>query len=391
VQHFAEMVHDAAAKPASNQRTDADGQESEPHVSALLAGRGEARNVLVIARLVNDFAHGKNNDGSDAGPERANVRQDEPGKRSDERAEDDGAEGRDFLSEIVHEDREADHAEAVGDEDKFDVGAGVDVGVNITGKGDVLLPENDPITREDEQEGHEFGISGDSEEVAERGANAGSRGAHGLFRFAEEKEDGEKHKKNAERGDAEDVFDAEMAMRPGSDVGTGGATDVDHGVVDGVAERANFFAGSAGGGADDAGLDQRNAESGKNQDETNEDAERNGSADWRKPWGANGAEEEIRASKNQIGERERAAKAEPVGGRAAEDGKKPDHAAEDAGERAGLLGGEAETLVKIVGEGGEGAVIREALKDFGNVGDPEGALEAGADVFEFLAKAHAAP
>src|SRR6267154_291379 len=75
---------------------------------------------------------------------------------------------------------------------------------------------------------------------------------------------------------------------------------------------------------------------------------------------------------------------------AAEDRHEPDHAAKDASQRACLFGGEIQLFVEIVGEGGESAVVGEALEDFGDVGDPEGALETGADFLEPLAKAHIA-
>src|SRR5207248_2135496 len=39
-------------------------------------------------------------------------------------------------------------------------------------------------------------------------------------------------------------------------------------------------------------------------------------------------------------------------------------------------------------EGGECAVVGEALEDFRDVGDPEGTVEAGADFVEPLGKAH---
>jgi hypothetical protein len=53
-----------------------------------------------------------------------------------------------------------------------------------------------------------------------------------------------------------------------------------------------------------------------------------------------------------------------------------------------LLGGEIELFVEIQSERGKGSVVGEALEDFGNVGDPEGALEAVADFLEALGERH---
>jgi len=44
--------------------------------------------------------------------------------------------------------------------------------------------------------------------------------------------------------------------------------------------------------------------------------------------------------------------------------------------------------VKIQGERGEGSVVGEALEDFADVGDPEGALEAVADFLEARGERH---
>src|SRR5438270_377995 len=53
---LAEVMHHFAAEPAADQRTDSQGQEREAHVRALLPRRCQARNVFVVARLVNDLA-----------------------------------------------------------------------------------------------------------------------------------------------------------------------------------------------------------------------------------------------------------------------------------------------------------------------------------------------
>ena len=61
------------------------------------------------------------------------------------------------------------------------------------------------------------------------------------------------------------------------------------------------------------------------------------------------ADQKIGGREDQIGQRESAAKTEAVSNRSAEDRKEPDHAAEDAGERAGLFGGEIQLFLQIDG------------------------------------------
>src|SRR5580704_17757800 len=179
-----------------------------------------------------------------------------------------------------------------------------------------------------------------------------------------------------------------MLVGPAGDVRSGRAADVDHGVVNRIADAADVFFGGARGGADDGGLDHGDAERGKNEDDADEEAERDGVANGREPGSGDGADEEVGSSENQIGDRERATEAETVGDCSTENGEKPNHAAENAGERAGLLGGEIEFFLEVDGEGREGAVVGEALEDFGDVGDPEGALEAVADFGEAVGEGH---
>src|SRR3989440_5939441 len=179
-----------------------------------------------------------------------------------------------------------------------------------------------------------------------------------------------------------------MAMRPGSDVRAGSTSNVHHGVVDGVADGANVFFGSARGSSHHARLDHGNAERGQNQNEANENHRRNRGSDGDKPRRVDGAEQKIGRSKNQVSQRERAAETETVRDRAAKNREKPNHTAKDSSERAGLLCRKIQLFVEIVGERSESAVVGKALENFRDVGDPEGALEAGADFVESLAEAH---
>ena len=93
------VVHDAAAEPAAEEGADAEREEGESHVGALLAGRGEAGNVFVVARLMNDFAEGEDEDGDVAGEHGGMEGENQPGERRDERADDDGGEGGDAARE----------------------------------------------------------------------------------------------------------------------------------------------------------------------------------------------------------------------------------------------------------------------------------------------------
>ena len=52
------IVKDFSPKPAAYERTDAKRKEGETHIGALLPGRSEARDIFVVARLVDDFTEG---------------------------------------------------------------------------------------------------------------------------------------------------------------------------------------------------------------------------------------------------------------------------------------------------------------------------------------------
>src|SRR6266566_2226547 len=55
---------------------------------------------------------------------------------------------------------------------------------------------------------------------------------------------------------------------------------------------------------------------------------------------------------------------------------------------AGLLDVKIQTLVKIPRKRGEGGVIGESLEEFADVRDPEGTLEAGANLMQAFGKGH---
>ena len=72
-----------------------------------------------------------------------------------------------------------------------------------------------------------------------------------------------KNIKDADGGNAEDIFHAEMLVHAGGDEGSEKAANVYEGVVDGVADAADVGLGGAGGGADHAGFYQGDAEGGE--------------------------------------------------------------------------------------------------------------------------------
>ena len=124
------------------------------------------------------------------------------------------------------------------------------------------------------------------------------------------------------------------------------------------------------------------------QNEADEDSRWNGTPDGSEPWRAYGAKQKIGSSKNQIGQRKSPAKAQLVGNCASEDGQEPNHSAEDPGKRSGLFCGEIQFFMEIVGQRGECPIVRKALEDFADVGDPERSLESIADFLKPLPKAH---
>src|ERR1700674_588459 len=289
VRDLAEVMHHASAEPAANQRTDPDGQKRESHVRPLLSSRREARNVFIVARLLRDFAEGQDKNRENRAEHCGLKSNDEPSERRDERSENDRLKSRDLADQIIHDQSERDDDQGIGDQHELDIGTGADVAMDIAGERDELLPENDPIASEDEEKQHEFRVGQHGEEISQRRRHAWRVFVDFALWFAEEKQDGEEHGKDAEGGDAEDVFDAKMAVRPGSDIRASRAADVHHGVVDGVADGADVFLGGASRCAHDAGFYERNAERGKKKNKAAKEPERTGIATRRKPGCSYGA------------------------------------------------------------------------------------------------------
>ena len=100
--------------------------------------------------------------------------------------------------------------------------------------------------------------------------------------------------------------------------------------------------------------------------------ERHGVAHRRQPRGSNGADQKIRGGQNEICNRKRAAKSQPVGCGSAKDGEKPHHAAEDSREGSGLLGGEIKLLLQIKGERSKSPVVGKALENLAELAIQKG-------------------
>src|SRR6266852_1021329 len=100
------------------------------------------------------------------------------------------------------------------------------------------------------------------------------RGIIDAFGFAEEEENEEEHQENAESCDAKDIFQTQVRVGPVGNERPGSAADVDHGVVNGIADGADILLGGACSSAHHARLNQRDAQGGKNQDASHEQAKR---------------------------------------------------------------------------------------------------------------------
>ena len=177
-----------------------------------------------------------------------------------------------------------------------------------------------------------------------------------------------------------------MAVCPRSQQGSHRAADVDHRVVNRVADRADVFLGGAGRSADHARLDQRYAERGKEQYDADKQAQWQRITYRREPGCGDGANQKVSSAEDEVGQRKCAPEAQTVGRGTAEDRKEPDPSTESAGQSASLLGGEVQILLQVECERGERAIIGKPLEDLSNVRDPEGPLETGADFFPAFRK-----
>src|SRR5208282_1295620 len=425
---LSEMVNQRAAKPAADQRSDSDRQEGETHVRALLPGRSEARNVFVVARRLNDLAKRQHKQRKHGAPERRPQRENYPREGSDHGAQNHGLKCRNPAGQVIYRQREADHGEAIGHQDDLNVGLGIDITVNVAGQTDVLLPEHYPVAGEEYEEPHEAADSSENEdqktapdpprhavpgideqthaqqqseqqyrqnqtvvadynaEIPRDGGDRRRRRVSSFARFAEKNDDHEEHGEDAHCGHAVNVFHAHVAMRPRGEIRAHGSADVHHGVVNRVADGADVFFGSPCRGADHARFHHRNAQRGQNQNASDKQSQRHRVAQRSQPRRGNRSDQEIGGGEDEVSQRKRAAKTEAIGGRSSKNGKKPDHAAEQAGKSSGLLGREIQLLLQVQSKRSERPIVGKALKDFGNVRDPEWPFEPGANFLQAFRK-----
>src|SRR5216684_1143638 len=131
VANFAEVVEKSAADSSGEKCADTQRQKCKAHVRALLAGWGEARNVIVVARLLRKFAKRDNDergvDCCDAGMYGENRES----NHGDKGAEDDGAERGHFLCGYTHGNGKSDYDGRTGGQHAFGVGLAVDVIVHV--------------------------------------------------------------------------------------------------------------------------------------------------------------------------------------------------------------------------------------------------------------------
>ncbi len=178
-------------------------------------------------------------------------------------------------------------------------------------------------------------------------------------------------------------------MHPVRDIGAKCAADVDQRVVDGIADGAHIFVRRARRCSDDAWLDHRHAQRRQHQHKRDQRHQRQGVAQRSQPRRSERAEEEIRARQNQVSNRQGAAEAEAIGNRSSKYRQDPDQPAKKPRKIRRPLGGKVQRFVEIPGKGSESSVVREPLKQFAEVGDPERALKPGSHFCQTLVEAHA--
>ena len=106
----------------------------------------------------------------------------------------------------------------------------------------------------------------------------------------------------------------------------------------------------------------------------------------RQPGRSDGANQKIRDSQDEVRHRKSAAEAQAIGDGTTKNGEKPHHAAEDAGQSSRLLSGKIQPLLQVQGERRKSSVVGKTLEDLADVGNPEGPLEASANLVTSVQK-----
>src|SRR5262249_7544190 len=106
VLNFCILVHQRTAEQPANNGADADRQECEAHVGPLLIGGSETRNVIVVARRLNDLADRQNEQRNHRADFALPRRENQPGQRSDHRPDNYGSKSRNLSRKKTHSERE---------------------------------------------------------------------------------------------------------------------------------------------------------------------------------------------------------------------------------------------------------------------------------------------
>ena len=112
----AEVLDEIAAERAGDEIADGDGQKCVAHVEALLAGRGEARDVFVVTRDLRDFAERDENQRDDEHRHRGMECGQHPADAGDEEAESHGGERGQLASDEGDCDLKTDYHDGVDGE-----------------------------------------------------------------------------------------------------------------------------------------------------------------------------------------------------------------------------------------------------------------------------------
>src|SRR5260370_457464 len=263
--------------------------------------------------------------------------------------------------------------------------------VDIERQRNKFLAIDDPVAGKNQQERHEFGIAEHLDEIAQRLGDARGISLSGAPRFLEEHEHDEKHQKNAQRRHAEHDGSWQVFVDQSGEPGSERAADVRQSVVEGVPDGADILLGGPRGRANNARLHQRDPQGRQNQKNRRENSQRQKASYRREPRRSDRTKQEVRACEDQVGEGESTSKAEPAGDGSPEDSQEPYQAAKEPGQTRGALRREVEDFVKVADQRSEHVVVGETLEEFGDIGDPEGALEAGSYLVETLAETHFSP
>ena len=163
--YFAEVVQEKPADAPGDECADTERQKCKTHVSALLAGRRETGNIVVVTGLLSELAEGHDDKcdvcGGDGGVHSDHGKSD----HRDQRTEEDGAKSADAFGEDADDYRERDYYDGAGGKHSFGVGLGIDVIVDVERESDELLPVDDPVASENQKEQHEFWIGYNFAEV----------------------------------------------------------------------------------------------------------------------------------------------------------------------------------------------------------------------------------